>query len=256
MMNDTQERVFTKYGKKGAYHWTDIGISLRRHNCYTAARYAVVLELLGDCRGKAVLDVGCGDGALTYLLYRRHAKVAGCEPEPNGRALAVEMFRRRGAIATFAAELADFPSAAFDAVVMADVIEHVTDRGKLLEEIQRVLLPGGRLITSTPVRLTETPVDREHVHEFWPGEFRQFIAQYFEVAEQRFDLSLYWNQVYHGRWLGLPVPRIVMNACSAWFGVRLIARRSQWPDYPTLQTIVAVKRPAANDLSNLGGEGP
>jgi len=43
-----------------------------------------------------------------------------------------------------------WPAGAFDAVVAAEVLEHVVDTDHLLAEIARVLRPGGALVVTTP----------------------------------------------------------------------------------------------------------
>ncbi|TET78235.1 MAG: hypothetical protein E3J41_04990, partial [Candidatus Cloacimonadota bacterium] len=67
-----EELIFDKYKKRGAgYHWEQISKSMGGRNTFVVARYNIVLGQVEDCKDKTILDVGCGDGALSYLLSRQ-----------------------------------------------------------------------------------------------------------------------------------------------------------------------------------------
>lgn len=72
-----------------------------------------------------------------------------------------------------------FESNMFDFVVSFQVIEHIKKDGVLLDEIIRVLKPGGKVILSTPnkrMSLTRNPF---HVREYTPEEFHALLASRF-----------------------------------------------------------------------------
>jgi SAM-dependent methyltransferase len=100
-------------------------------------------------RARAVLDVGCGGGAILASLRRPGARFVGVEVSDD----AVAALRARG----LEAERVDlehgalpFPSAAFDAVLCYDVFEHLFAPEPLLREIRRVLAPGGAAFLCVP----------------------------------------------------------------------------------------------------------
>ena len=126
--------------------WTDYGhhrVDLRE------SRIRKLLALLdGEPRGR-LLDVGCAAGELGVLLAARGWSVAGVDREPALVAAA----RERGIDARhcdFGQMLLPWPDSAFDAVVLAEVIEHVLDTDHVLTEIVRVLRSGGALVVTTP----------------------------------------------------------------------------------------------------------
>ena len=100
--------------------------------------------------GDRVLDLGCGDGALTDRLARAGAHPTGVEVAQA----AVDRARARHPDLVF--ELAPIDGAlpladgAFDVVWCSEVIEHVADTARWLSEVRRVLVPGGRLLLTTP----------------------------------------------------------------------------------------------------------
>ena len=118
-----------------------------------ARRQARMLAgVLRDANGPAVvLDVGCGDGAAlaaTAAAQHPHHQFAGIDwsadalRQAQKRALTVV----RGAVETHL-PVAD---GAADVVIMSELIEHLVDPDGALEEVRRVLRPGGHLLLSTP----------------------------------------------------------------------------------------------------------
>jgi len=112
--------------------------------------------LLGDVRGKAVLDLGCGSGANTVLLADRGARVTGLDLSPD----LIELARQRLHVNEIAADVGfvvgsahaiDLPDASMDVVFGMAILHHV-DLQKTAAEVRRVLRPGGRAIFQEPVR--------------------------------------------------------------------------------------------------------
>jgi 2-polyprenyl-3-methyl-5-hydroxy-6-metoxy-1,4-benzoquinol methylase len=77
----------------------------------------------------------------------------------------------------------DLPSGVFDCVVSFQVIEHIRDDFAFLDEVVRVLKPGGRFIVTTPnapMSLTRNPW---HVREYTAGEFSSLMESRFSKVE-------------------------------------------------------------------------
>jgi SAM-dependent methyltransferase len=101
-----------------------------------------VLDLLAPRAGERILDVGCGDGALTEKLVRAGATVVGVDPAPDFVAAAVA----RGLDARrLDAQALPF-EAEFDAVFSNAVLHWVPDLDAALRGIRRALRPGGRFV--------------------------------------------------------------------------------------------------------------
>lgn len=103
---------------------------------------AAVLDLLDPQPGERILDLGCGDGALTLQLIARGARVVGVDASPEFVAAA----RARGIDARVGdgEELAF--DAAFDAVFSNAALHWMRDHDALLAGVRRALLPGGRFV--------------------------------------------------------------------------------------------------------------
>lgn len=99
---------------------------------------------------KRVLDVGCGAGRLgAGIKARQQAEVTGLEQDRSAAVLA------EGAIDhVFLDDIEntelDFENAPFDAIVCADVLEHLEDTAATLGRLRRWLQPNGQLVVSIP----------------------------------------------------------------------------------------------------------
>ena len=111
-------------------------------------------HLLGDVRGKSVLEYGCGDGRNTILLAYRGGGVIGIDISPE----LIDLARRRMQVNGMCADLrvasayeTGLPEAIVD-VVFAIAILHHLELELARKEILRVLRPGGVLILQEPLR--------------------------------------------------------------------------------------------------------
>lgn len=114
-------------------------------NYYDAPRPEVAALVPPEAR--RVLDVGCGAGALGRLLQERGHQVTGVELVPEA-AYAAREFLDQVAIADV--ETAGLPPGPFDAIIFADLLEHLTDPWRVLREASAGLAAGGCVVASIP----------------------------------------------------------------------------------------------------------
>ena len=153
------------------------------------------------CKGKTVLDFGCGDGRYSIFLAKQGAKkVIGIDISD----VSVEKCRReaeangvsdRTDFRVMDCESLEFRDNTFDIVCEAGVLHHL-DLGQAISEIARVTRPDGRLIGYEAVghnplfqlyrRLTpklRTKYETEHI--LGTGDLRR-MERYFERMDVRF----------------------------------------------------------------------
>lgn len=102
-------------------------------------------------KNKRVLDIGCWTGQFEKLATRETKQMVGIDPGVN----AIKHAKKMVPTATFKVANAlrlSFSPRSFDVVTIIDVIEHIpkNNEEKCLNEIKRVLKPGGYIILSTP----------------------------------------------------------------------------------------------------------
>jgi trans-aconitate methyltransferase len=101
-----------------------------------------VFELLAPQAGERILDLGCGDGALTAKIAAAGAEVIGVDSSPS----MVEAARARQLDARLLnAESLPF-EAEFDAVFSNAALHWVREQGAMLAGVHRALKPGGRFV--------------------------------------------------------------------------------------------------------------
>ena len=161
------------------------------------ARYEYVSDA---ARGKRVLDLACGSGYGSAILARTAARVVGVDVSPD--AVAVAAVRYAGADVRFLcgdARRVPLAPEQFDLVTSFETIEHLPDGDidAYLDEVHRVLVPGGRVFVSTPDRdsysLGGATGNPFHLHEFNREEFTARIGR-------RFEVSAMYGQEFAPRW--------------------------------------------------------
>ncbi len=112
-------------------------------------RVRVAVDLLPP-RARRVLDLGAGDAVVSAALAQASGAALGVSVDIGAPP---PLCPRPGPVQLVTARLPGplpFPNGAFDVVVALEVIEHLLDPDAFLDEITRVLAPGGAVVLSTP----------------------------------------------------------------------------------------------------------
>lgn len=119
-------------------------------SCASLPRTRAALAFARELRPTRILDLGSGDGDASLALQAGTGGMVTCADISD---VAVGKCREKGLEAQrIEAGMGELPfrRGSFDLVVMAEVVEHLINPAKALDEVHRVLKPNGHLILSTP----------------------------------------------------------------------------------------------------------
>ncbi len=162
------------------------GEPIPRGSIFHERRYRVALQhVKGLEDGGRLLDIGCGNASQTEYFAKRMEFAAGIDLQANR----LPGFRRDLVSRKISnillmggnSETLPFKDDTFDFVTCFEMLEHVFSQDQTLQEIRRVLKPGGNLIMSVP-------------HRWW----------IFETHGADLPL-LPWNRVPFFSWLPKPI---------------------------------------------------
>ncbi len=102
--------------------------------------------------GESLIDVGCGTGEFLIQLRDRFKTLVGMDISPRAIEFASNKVGKDEKILLYQGELGSFrfSEEAFDVCLCLDVLEHVPQLFPLIQEIYRILRPGGDLIVTVP----------------------------------------------------------------------------------------------------------
>ena len=147
-------------------------IALAGHEVHVC-RYREARTLLrwlgpGDLRGLRVLDVAGGDGYWAGQARRRGARAVALDLATAKLSRGRQLSGAPALVRSDALRL-PFADASFDRVMSICAIEHFDDGEKALDEMTRVLAPGGELVMSA---------DALTLAEHWPNLYRAHCERY------------------------------------------------------------------------------
>ena len=148
----------TIYRTYAANWWDGSQRFLRLLHNIVPARMRHFSTLVADWHDKTVLDLGCGGGFMAEALARAGARVVGVDPSAPAVEAAQEHARNEGLRIDYrvgSGERIPIEDASADCVVCVDVLEHVESVDRVLDEIRRVLKPGGIFLFDT---INRTPL--------------------------------------------------------------------------------------------------
>ena len=162
-------------GKPAAIRWGSGEIGGPRHDYREYLLLGLVKEKLQ--KGNVVLDAGCGSGSLLFKLLRYGCSVYGIEQSKEYVEYLAGKVKTSGSlnirqIKYGSVTTIPFPDNMFNLAVSGDVLEHVKDDDKAVQEFYRVLRPGGTCAVSVPAIPSLWDFSDE-----WAGHLRRYSKE-------------------------------------------------------------------------------
>lgn len=137
----------------------------------------------------SLLDIGCGTGAFLHYMKQGGWEVTGLEPDENARHNAKTLYNIE---AQPSAELFNLGAQQFDAITMWHVLEHVHALHEYLDQIRKLLKPGGTLLIAVP---NYTSPDAEYYGEYWaaydvPRHLYHFSPESMEILLKAHEIRI------------------------------------------------------------------
>lgn len=177
-------------------HWWFVG----RRRIISSFVEQIIRDL--DTERPQILDIGCGTGANLELLAK-FGEAEGVDVSPE----ALAFCRTRGlqSVRQGEAEHLPYEDSSFDLVTGLDVVEHLDDDLAGLEEMRRVLRPGGRALIFVPAFMFLWGVQDDisnHRRRYTLGGLRQVVQQAgFEVERATYANITFFAPILLGRLL-------------------------------------------------------
>ena len=232
-----------------AYAAVDEGAYLDEEDGQRATARRALAQIERHVDKGAICDLGCWVGFLLSEAEKRGWETSGVEPADFAAGFARERLGLHVQTATL--EGASLPTGAFDAVVLADVLEHLPEAGAALDRVHELLRPDGVLFLALPdaggvvaraLGARWWSVIPTHVHYFTRPSVTLLLARHgFQVEWVDTAPKAFTVRYYLGRLEGYStaLARAAVRAADR-FGV---ADRLVWPDFRDRMAVVARRTP-------------
>lgn len=117
--------------------------------------YESFVRMLGDVRGKRILDAGCGDGWLSVILAKRGARVEGFDISSGAVDFAAQRAKVNGVADRCSFRRASayelpYRDHVFDAVIGSAILHHLGDKARFAAELKRVMKRDATAVFQEP----------------------------------------------------------------------------------------------------------
>lgn len=179
---------------------------------------------------KRILEIGSGRGAMVHELKKRGHDVTGTEVNREYIEYARDEYDIELAPISTATTDLPFPNESFDLVVSFDVFEHISKTKEHIDEVKRILKPGGSYLLCTPNKITNIPF------EIWKEKSLTRYKEYHVALHTYGHIQMRFQQAgFTVRFVDVPLvtPYFLekMRKYFGFFGVFLVKalRPDSWP---------------------------
>jgi len=148
--------------------------------CFFAYEWAIQF-----LKGKETADIGCADGYGTQFLANYTKNTIGVDYSEATIELARKQHKEKLNLSFISGKVPPLPleTESKDVVTAFQFIEHIHPRKAFMEDVKRVLKPGGVFLCTTPNNKMSIARNPFHVHEYTFEEMKNEASQVFDKIE-------------------------------------------------------------------------
>jgi SAM-dependent methyltransferase len=158
-------------------------------------KFREITNYLGNTHGLSCLDIGADNGVISYLLRQQGGTWQSADLDEQTVA-AIRLLVEQE-VYQIDGQHTPFRDHAFDRVIIVDFLEHIHTDREFIDEMYRIMKPGGVLILNVPhakrsllrqIRLAIGQTDEKHGHVrpgYTAGELRALLGQQFSIVAVR-----------------------------------------------------------------------
>lgn len=171
-------------------------------------RFKLLKQLTKNINGK-ILDLGCHGGTLTSVIAEtaKNSKVYGLDISENAILYAKQRHPNINFQVCDLSKGIPYENKTFDAITCFDILEHLSDPPKIIDEIKRVLKKDGSLIVEIPnetllfkliwviwTNWTGKVWKNAHVHSFKPNDLKNLLEKkgFVKIKEKKIHFQMLW----------------------------------------------------------------
>ena len=152
--------------------------------------FAKLDSVLPATSPRRILEIGTGEGEVAGRVAERYPDALLAALDLPDQELSANVWGDAGHL--------PFPDATFDLVLAVEVLEHLPDPARAVDELARVAAPGATAVLSVPseplwraLNLARGKYDGDlgntpgHIQHWTPGGFRRLVSRRFEVRTVR-----------------------------------------------------------------------
>ncbi|WP_141706180.1 class I SAM-dependent methyltransferase, partial [Caloranaerobacter ferrireducens] len=150
-----------------------------------------------QAKGEKILDIGCSQGIASILLAREGKKVLGIDLNNESIEFAKRVLEDELEITKKYVEFKtanfidyDFKDEKFDSIIMAEILEHLTDPERFIKKASKLLNENGQVIITVPFGISGS-INHKKIYYF--SQLIKEVTPYLSIKDVKF----------FGEWVGI-----------------------------------------------------
>ena len=153
----------------------------------------IVKGLLGQLKGKKLLDFGCGDGRFEFELRKEGCSVLGVDFSKKAISFAKAFNYGHPGLSFVSADIRSLTGKKFDAILVIETLEHIKpeELPEIIQALHRLLKKDGKLIITVPSK--NLPLSPKHYQHFNEDSLKKTLNKQFNIKKVIWQYNLSYS---------------------------------------------------------------